>query len=92
MSRETKTINKDHKYIPLKEKNTCEKAATMIFGKVNSSLSHKGKNRRKRKNKDGIPSSRSTGEHLGLGLVCHVYIRSDCGHYASPLRNWKECR
>ena len=47
MSRETKTINKDHKYIPLKEKNTCEKAATMIFGKVNSSLSHKGKNRRK---------------------------------------------
>lgn len=55
MSRETKTINKDLKYIPLKEKNTCEKVATVIFGKVNFSLSHKGKNRRKRKNKDGIP-------------------------------------
>ena len=57
MSRETKTINKDLKYSPLKEKNTCAKVATVIFGKVNFSLSHKGKSRRKRKYKDGIPSN-----------------------------------
>lgn len=70
MSRETKTINKDLKYIPLKEKNTCEKVATVIFGKVNFSLSHKGKNRRKRKIK--MEFLKINGGTFGFGLSLFV--------------------
>lgn len=63
-----KPLTKIQSIFPWKKKSLW-KVATVILKKL-ISASAIGKEQEKRENKDGIPSNRSMGEHLGLGFVC----------------------